>query len=233
MTLRAALFDMDGTLIDSKIGWLELREEIDLPWDGRPLLAQLAELGEDERAKGLEVLHRWESRGAAISELIDGAEDILNLLRAHGVACALVTNNSRANADVALERHGLAFDAVLTRDDGEVKPAPDLVLEALRRLGAEPKQAVFLGDAHLDLLAAQAAGIPRTILIGTPDWMQQYIPAGVEYTAVEKLYGVRVVNVRTAMRKGKPRRTGYRWGTTSHWKKAVVVLHEDDHIDLF
>jgi len=51
--------------------------------------------------------------------------------------------------------------------------------------------------------------------------------------AVEKLYGVRVVDVRTAMRKGKPRRTGYRWGTTSHWKKAVVVLHEDDHIDLF
>ena len=51
--------------------------------------------------------------------------------------------------------------------------------------------------------------------------------------AVEKLYGVRVVDVRTAMRKGKPRRTGYRWGTTSHWKKAVVVLHADDHIDLF
>jgi len=51
--------------------------------------------------------------------------------------------------------------------------------------------------------------------------------------AVEKLYGVRVVDVRTAMRKGKPRRTGYRWGTTSHWKKAVVVLHEDDHIEMF
>ena len=51
--------------------------------------------------------------------------------------------------------------------------------------------------------------------------------------AVEKIYGVRVVDVRTAMRKGKPRRTGYRWGATSHWKKAVVVLHQDDHIDLF
>ena len=51
--------------------------------------------------------------------------------------------------------------------------------------------------------------------------------------AVEKIYGVRVIDVRTANRKGKPRRRGYTSGTTAHWKKAVVVLHEDDRIDLF
>jgi len=51
--------------------------------------------------------------------------------------------------------------------------------------------------------------------------------------AVEKIYEVKVVEVRTANRKGKPRRAGNRWGKTSHWKKAVVVLHPDYHIDLF
>ena len=51
--------------------------------------------------------------------------------------------------------------------------------------------------------------------------------------AVEKIYGVKVLDVRTANRKGKPRRSGLRWGTTRHWKKAVVVLHEDSRIDLF
>ena len=51
--------------------------------------------------------------------------------------------------------------------------------------------------------------------------------------AVEKIYGVKVLEVRTATRKGKPRRTGMRWGKTRHWKKAVVVLHEDHRIDLF
>ncbi len=51
--------------------------------------------------------------------------------------------------------------------------------------------------------------------------------------AIEKIYGVKVLLVRTANRKGKPRRTGRRMGTTRHWKKAVVVLHEDHHIDLF
>ena len=51
--------------------------------------------------------------------------------------------------------------------------------------------------------------------------------------AIEKIYNVKVVDVRTANRKGKPRRAGYKWATTSHWKKAVVVLHEDYRIDLF
>ena len=51
--------------------------------------------------------------------------------------------------------------------------------------------------------------------------------------AVEKIYDVKVLQVRTATRKGKPRRTGLRWGKTSHWKKAVVVLHADHRIDLF
>jgi large subunit ribosomal protein L23 len=51
--------------------------------------------------------------------------------------------------------------------------------------------------------------------------------------AVEQLYEVKVQDVRTANRKGKPRRHGMRWGKTAAWKKAVVVLHPDDHIDLF
>ena len=51
--------------------------------------------------------------------------------------------------------------------------------------------------------------------------------------AVEKIYGVKVLEVRTAVRKGKPRRTGMRWGSTRHWKRAVVVLHEDHRIDMF
>ena len=51
--------------------------------------------------------------------------------------------------------------------------------------------------------------------------------------AVEKIYNVKVIEVRTANRKGKPRRTGKTFGKTRHWKKAVVVLSEEHHIDLF
>lgn len=51
--------------------------------------------------------------------------------------------------------------------------------------------------------------------------------------AVERLYNVKVESVRTANRKGKLRRRGRNIGVTRSWKKAVVVLHEDYHIDLF
>lgn len=51
--------------------------------------------------------------------------------------------------------------------------------------------------------------------------------------AVEKIYGVRVIDVRTCNRKGKSRRYRYTVGATSGWKKATVVLNPDYHIDLF
>ncbi len=51
--------------------------------------------------------------------------------------------------------------------------------------------------------------------------------------AVEKIYAVKVEEVRTAMRKGKPRRAGRTMSRTKHWKKAIVLLHPDHHIDLF
>jgi large subunit ribosomal protein L23 len=51
--------------------------------------------------------------------------------------------------------------------------------------------------------------------------------------AVEKAYGVKVSKVRTANRRGKYRRKGRSSGLTASWKKAVVFLKPDYHIDLF
>ena len=51
--------------------------------------------------------------------------------------------------------------------------------------------------------------------------------------AVEKLYNVKVKDVRTANYMGKPRRRGRDFGRTASWKKAIVVLGDDYHIDLF
>ncbi len=51
--------------------------------------------------------------------------------------------------------------------------------------------------------------------------------------AVEELFGVRVLKVNTQNRRGKPRRTRFRQGSTRTWKKAVVTLHGEDKIDFF
>jgi large subunit ribosomal protein L23 len=51
--------------------------------------------------------------------------------------------------------------------------------------------------------------------------------------AVEEIFGVRVIEVRTMSVKSKPKRRGYSSGRSRSWKKAVVQLHQDDHIELF
>jgi large subunit ribosomal protein L23 len=51
--------------------------------------------------------------------------------------------------------------------------------------------------------------------------------------AVEDIYNVRVIEVRTMNRRGKPRRARFRMTRTSDWKRAVVVLDENSRIDLF
>lgn len=51
--------------------------------------------------------------------------------------------------------------------------------------------------------------------------------------AIEKIYGVKVECVRTSVHAGKRRRTRFKFGVTRQWKKAVVVLRPEFHIDLF
>ena len=51
--------------------------------------------------------------------------------------------------------------------------------------------------------------------------------------AVEKIYEVKVIDVRTMNRKGKPRRSRFKMTTKSDWKRAIVVLDENSKIELF
>ena len=52
-------------------------------------------------------------------------------------------------------------------------------------------------------------------------------------TAVQEMFGVRVLKVRTQNRLGKHRRYRFRVGRLANWKKAIVTLHEDDRIEFF
>jgi HAD superfamily hydrolase (TIGR01509 family) len=193
MRIRAALLDMDGTVFDSRIDWLRLREKIELPWDGRPILAQLGDAPPDVRAKGLALLHEAERVGAENGDLIPGAHEILECLRRHSVRCVLITNNSRRSAETVLRRCRLSFELVLTRDDGPTKPDPEAFVRALAQLQVEPRDAVAIGDAHLDLIAAQRAGIGEIILVGTPPWMREHIPPDADYHAAANLLEAREI----------------------------------------
>jgi len=131
MAIRAVLFDMDGTIWDAPIDWLAVRREIDLPVDGRPIYAQLMDMPSHERARGIQILERYEALGAENGRLVPGTEELLQYLHEAHVKCALVTNNSRLSVEHVLKRNPLSFDVVLSRDDGALKPDPQAFLTAL------------------------------------------------------------------------------------------------------
>lgn len=196
MVIRAALFDMDGTIWQTDIDWMEVRREIGILADGQPIYEQLKALEPQERARGIAILERHEALGVENGRLIPGTEDLLQSLHNAEVKCALITNNSRRSADLVLESHPLAFDLVLSRDDGALKPNPQAFLLALARLGVQPNEAIAIGDAHLDLIAANRAGIAEFILVADKPYVRDLLPVGVSHHKAADLIEAKAIVIR-------------------------------------
>ncbi len=165
--LRAVLFDMDGTLIDSPYDWQEIRRRLGV--DGPSIIDSLNGLPEGAREARWRELETIEREATGRASLHEGARELLETFRNAGLATALVTNNSEANTRRLLDRFGLRLDLVLTRDSGFYKPSGAPFREAARRLGVPPEACLAVGDSRYDLEAAREAGIGRVCLLHTTD----------------------------------------------------------------
>jgi pyrophosphatase PpaX len=176
--LKAALFDFDGTLVDTteliyqsmrhaagEVLGRDLPREILLANVGQPLPRQM-ELIDAERAEALLEsyrLHNEEHHDALIQEF-PGVEESLSRLRSSGVRVAVVTSKRRSSVGMALESFpglGEVVDHFVTMEDTtEHKPDPDPLLKGLEFLGGiPPDEAAYVGDSPFDVAAASAAGI--------------------------------------------------------------------------
>lgn len=191
--IRAVLFDMDGTLWENPVRWDELRRELGLPPDGLPIYWHIQRMPPKEKKRAEARLREKEAEGVRFGSLRPGAYELLEFLRSRGVLCVLVTNNSRESAEGVLQNHPLPFDLVWTREDGALKPDPEAFLGPLRRLGIPPREAAVVGDSHLDLQAAHAAGIPFVILVSPCDWMRPFFPKNALFCEARDLVHVKVL----------------------------------------
>lgn len=179
MTAPTALvFDLDGTLVDSRediasacnaalaaLGLAPLPFEAIMPMvgDGSRMLVvrALAASGvpDDERRvqAALDAFHvYYAAHPCDRTKLLPGAHRALGL----GLPNALVTNKLRDVAEAVLARLGIrsAFAAVVGGGDGPLKPEPDGVLAVLRAMGAVPERAWMIGDGPQDVEAGRRAG---------------------------------------------------------------------------
>jgi len=177
--LNAALFDFDGTLVDTtemiyqglRHATSEVLGRDDIPREtlmanvGQPLPRQM-ELLDAERAELLLNSYRLhhETHHDALIKGFPGVDASLARLRSAGVKIGVVTSKRRASVEMALKVFpglGEVVDHFVTMEETtKHKPDPAPLLKGLEDLGGVPKEeAVYVGDSPHDVAAAKAAGI--------------------------------------------------------------------------
>ncbi len=186
---QAVIFDMDGTLLDSMWMWKDIdirflsQHGLDMPED---LQKEIEGMSFAETAVYFKERFRLQMSVEAIMKvwndmtmdsyvndvrLKPGARDLLRYLKAHGVPMGIATSNSRELAMAALKAHRIedCFGTVLTGGEGFAgKPAPDMFLEAARRLGADPEECLAMEDVEAGAIAALRAGME--VVVMQDDW---------------------------------------------------------------
>jgi HAD superfamily hydrolase (TIGR01509 family) len=202
---QAIIFDNDGLLLDTERSWTQAEQRLfesygcefspdhkleimgssglvagallakwlDQPGRDRELMAEVVELVHAEIAGGVDTL--------------PGAVELLTALTEAGTPIALASNSSRRFVDEVLSIAGIAELLPVTVSAQEVaasKPAPDVYLEAARRLGADPARSVAFEDSPPGIAAAKAAGM---YVVGVPsvEGMRLAPPADIELPSLE------------------------------------------------
>lgn len=171
---RAVLFDLDGTLIDSFDGIVDIfqetltalgtsateqavREVIGMPL--ADCFARFVAGNEVDRAV-IRYRARYEVRMHDISPPFPGTVELLGALRAAGLGTGIVSNKRATAVRAILERKGWPLSVIVGEGDGFAsKPAPDMLHHACDRLSLTREQVLYVGDSALDAAAARAAGI--------------------------------------------------------------------------
>ncbi len=181
MSLKIAVFDVDGTLVDSRakihqvlaeaatvLGhepptYDEARQIVGLSLFEavramRPALNDAQVMAYVEAYKAVYI--QQVSAGAR-DVLYDGAQGLLSMLKDGGWLLGMATGNSRRGVDRLCDVFGWGsvFDARFCADDGPSKPHPHMLEANLKHTGTDPHQAVMIGDTSHDILMARAIGV--------------------------------------------------------------------------
>jgi len=184
--LRLAVFDCDGTLVDSQHSIVDAmfqafdarnhrRPSADAVRHvvGLPLLEAVARLfpeggtSDHERLEQsyIEAFRGLRAGGEVADALYPGAVEILDTLAAAGWVLGVATGKSSRGLMATLDSHGIRerFATLQTADLGPGKPHPDMLRRAMAEAGVEPEYTAMVGDTSFDMEMARRAG---TVAVG-------------------------------------------------------------------
>ena len=177
--IDGVVFDLDGLLLDSEQVWDTAREELARERGGRwhdqaqrdmmgmssrewsRYMHDVIGLADPPEEISAEVVRRLERLYRERLPMIPGAREAVERV-AERWPLALASSSNRELIDLALDLMRVAhlFKATVSSEEvGRGKPAPDVYLEAARRLGVDPTHAAAVEDSHNGILSAKAAGM--------------------------------------------------------------------------
>jgi HAD superfamily hydrolase (TIGR01509 family) len=164
MSIKAVIFDLDGTITQPFFDFDAIREEMGLDKNSGPILETMQKMSPQERENAEKILHFHEQQAVIESKLNDGARETLDALNNANIKIGILTRNKRSNALAIAKKHSLQFDVVVDRDDGPVKPDAFGVLRICEKFGIKPEDTLMVGDYLFDLQCAKAAGAIAVLL---------------------------------------------------------------------
>lgn len=206
MTLRLALFDCDGTLVDGQAGVVHAMEaafaELALPAPDRHLVRRsvglslpqairaLAPNASEDVCAELDAAYRRIFRahregGHLVEPLYDGIAELVVQLDEAGWMLGVATGKSQRGLEHCLATHGLTthFATLQTADHHPSKPHPSMIDTALAETGVAAQHCVMIGDTQFDMAMAVNAGV-RAIGV---DWgyhtVEELLDSGAEVVA--------------------------------------------------
>lgn len=186
--IKAVLFDLDGTLVDSMWMWKAIDVEylgkrgLGCPDDLQRVIEGMSftetavyfkeRFGLEDSLE--EIKEEWTrmsiEKYRSQVPLKPGAEEFLRYLKDHGIKAGIATSNGRAMVDAVLGSLGIGlyFQVVVTACEVAAgKPAPDIYLHVAKRLGVKPEACLVLEDVPAGILAGKRAGM-RVIAVDDP-----------------------------------------------------------------
>lgn len=208
MTIKAVIFDLDGTLASFNIDYKAVRADVRSFLIRRGLPASILSINEsifemlkkaeifmknngksekameEIRTKALATAEKYELEAAKGTSLLSGVLETLKALKKMDLKLGLCTINGEKSTNYILKRFGIEkfFDAVTPRDSVKyVKPSTEHLEATLKALGVNPEEATVVGDSRIDMKCAREL---KAIAVGLPTGVsspKELISSGANY----------------------------------------------------